>query len=63
MVTNHPDAELVGINCRLLSSFGSTKRTMESWHSFRDAQSNSGMLVSVKPKLAGVRVWRALQRR
>jgi hypothetical protein len=62
MVTNHRDAELVGVDCGLLSSFGST-RTMDSWHSFRDAQSSSGMLVSVKPKLARVRVWRALQRR
>jgi hypothetical protein len=54
---------LPGVDWGLLSSIGLRRKKMDSWRSFRDAQSSSGMLVSVKPKLAGVRVWWALQRR
>jgi hypothetical protein len=59
--SSHRDAELVGVDWELPSSFGLTRRRRKAWRCFRDARSSSGMLVSVKPKLTGVRVCRDLQ--
>jgi hypothetical protein len=56
MATNHWDTELTGVDWKLPSAFGLTRRTREPRRSFRDVRSSSGMLESVKPKLAGVRV-------
>jgi hypothetical protein len=60
-VSSHRVAELAGVDWELPSTFGLTRRRIKPWRCFRDARNSSGMLVSVKPKLAEVRVCRDLQ--
>jgi hypothetical protein len=55
----HP--ELDGVDWEPSASIGLTWRIREPRRSFGDARSSSGMLESVKPKLAGVGVCRDLQ--